>query len=89
MAGWFLFCLCPGPAQPELRFQEPVVQKILKQENQSGEPGEGRQDIGGLGWHVVSEDLGLYATPEISPFSLEWSGYFIRATGTETSTDTL
>lgn len=45
MAGWFLFCLCPGPAQPELRFQESVVQKILKQENQSGEPGEGRQDM--------------------------------------------
>lgn len=29
------------------------------------EAGEGREDNGGLGWHAVSEDLGLYVTPEL------------------------
>lgn len=55
----------PRPPRTALTFQEPMVQKILRQELHIGEAGEGREDNGGLGWHAVSEDLGLYATPEL------------------------
>lgn len=88
MAGWFLFCLSwPCPASTQISGTSGT--KGTEAGESEWGARRGTTGHGGLGWRVVSEDLGLYATPEISPFSLEWSGYFIRATGTETSTDTL